>query len=77
MNEERIAKVLGATLSTPNEADSNGEEANVVDGLFAIARAIEGLTVQLATQPPADGWSKNPVVLSDVPYPFDALEPDG
>jgi hypothetical protein len=31
------------TLVSPNEGDSNGEAANVVDGLFAIARAIDRL----------------------------------
>jgi hypothetical protein len=30
-------------LVSTNESDSNGEPANVVDGLFAIARAIEAL----------------------------------
>jgi hypothetical protein len=29
---------------SPNERDSNLEPANLVDGLFAIARAIDGLT---------------------------------
>lgn len=37
------AKALGASFISPNEADSNGESANVVDGLFAIARAIDRL----------------------------------
>jgi hypothetical protein len=35
-----IAVVLGEVLASPNESDSNGEAANVVDGLFAIARAL-------------------------------------
>jgi hypothetical protein len=34
---------LQSTLISPNEADSNSEPANVVDGLFVIARAIEHL----------------------------------
>jgi hypothetical protein len=34
--------IRGALIS-PNESDPNGEAANVVDGLFAIARAIEQL----------------------------------
>lgn len=42
--ENELAKVLAGTLRSPNESDSNGEVANVVDGLFAIARAIDGLT---------------------------------
>jgi hypothetical protein len=37
---EDIAKALRDTLISPNEADSNLEPANVVDGLFKIARAI-------------------------------------
>ena len=34
--------IRGALIS-PNESDSNGEPANVVDGLFAVARAISDL----------------------------------
>ena len=40
---DRIADLVGAGLTSPNERDANGEMANVVDGLFAIARAIEQL----------------------------------
>jgi hypothetical protein len=35
---EKIA--LRETLISPNECDSNLEPANVVDGLFALARAL-------------------------------------
>jgi hypothetical protein len=38
-----VADALQSTLISPNEADSNSEPANVVDGLFAIARAIDHL----------------------------------
>ncbi len=38
-----IAKAIAATFISPNEHDSNFEPANVVDGLFAIARSIESL----------------------------------
>ena len=31
------------TLISPNEADANSEPSNVVDGLFAIARALDRL----------------------------------
>jgi len=48
---EDLKEVLMTTLSTPNEMDSNGEPANVVDGLFAIARAIERLADKVAEQP--------------------------
>lgn len=46
-----IASALRETLQSPNEADSNGEIANVVDGLFAIARSIESLAqaIEMAT----------------------------
>jgi hypothetical protein len=35
-----IIKAMTDVFVSPNESDSNGEEANVVDGLFAIARAL-------------------------------------
>lgn len=38
-----VSKALYDTLISPNESDSNLEAANVVDGLFAIARAIRRL----------------------------------
>ncbi len=37
------ADAIRFTLISPNEADSNSEPANVVDGLFAIARALDRL----------------------------------
>jgi hypothetical protein len=37
---DALAKALLETLISPNEADSNLEPANVVDGLFAIARSL-------------------------------------
>lgn len=42
-HQPTTADALRATLISPNEADSNMEPANVVDGLFAIARSITGL----------------------------------
>jgi hypothetical protein len=38
-----VAQAVWGTFRTPNEVDSNGEPANMVDGLFAIARAIDRL----------------------------------
>jgi hypothetical protein len=35
-----VAQALRETLISPNECDANLEPANVVDGLFAIARAL-------------------------------------
>ena len=40
---DKIAEVLDEALVSHNELDSNMEAANVVDGLFAIARAITRL----------------------------------
>ena len=39
--EEQISKALFACLFSPNEMDSNFENANIVDALFAIARALD------------------------------------
>ncbi len=41
---ETSEALLGCFIS-PNELDRNREPANIVDGLFAIARAISDLTV--------------------------------
>lgn len=41
---DEIAKALVEVFTSPNEVDSNLETANIVDGLFAIARALQGLT---------------------------------
>ncbi len=38
-----VAIAILEVLRSPNEGDSNGEAANIVDGLFAIARAIDHL----------------------------------
>ena len=39
-SDDLTAAALRQTLISPNECDSNSEDANVVDGLFAIARAL-------------------------------------
>jgi hypothetical protein len=39
----QFAKAISEALVSPNEMDRNSEHANVVDGLFAIARAIQRL----------------------------------
>jgi hypothetical protein len=38
--KDATAEAIGAAFISPNESDSNGEPANMVDGLFAIARAL-------------------------------------
>ena len=38
--EETTAEAIGGAFISPNESDRNLEPANVVDGLFAIAREI-------------------------------------
>jgi hypothetical protein len=40
---DQQAAALKACLISPNEADRNCEPANIVDSLFAIARAVERL----------------------------------
>ncbi len=39
----KLAAGMASVFESPNELDRNGEAANVVDGLFAIARAIHHL----------------------------------
>ena len=45
------AVAIAAGLISPNETGSNGEPANVTDGLFAIARAIDRLAQAIRTGP--------------------------
>jgi len=45
-----IAYVIGDSLVSANESDRNGESANVVDGLFAIARALEDVARAIASK---------------------------
>lgn len=47
-----IAKAILGTLESANEQDRNMEAANVVDALFAIARAIERLAYAVEGQKP-------------------------
>ena len=42
-------------LTSPNEVDSNGEPANVVDGLFAIARALNRVADAIRRDDDDDG----------------------
>jgi hypothetical protein len=44
---EDIGSALKQTLISPNCFDSNLEAANVVDGLYAIARAIQALALAI------------------------------
>lgn len=41
------AEAIAQSQISTNEVDANGEPANVVDGLFAIARALEGIAAAL------------------------------
>jgi hypothetical protein len=50
MKPTTVAEAIHATLTSPNEADSNLEPANVVDGLFAIARALHDLADAVRAQ---------------------------
>jgi hypothetical protein len=42
-----VAEAIWRTLESPNEADRNMEAANVVDGLFAIARSLSRIAVEM------------------------------
>jgi hypothetical protein len=47
MATDQIAKAIHANLTSVNCLDSNLEPANVVDGLFAIAKALENAAFAL------------------------------
>ena len=48
--KDEIAQAIRSTLISPNEADRNSEAANVVDALFAIARAGHDIAAALREQ---------------------------
>lgn len=48
------ADAIVMTCESANEADLNGEPANLVDGLFAIARAIRYLGDRVASLAPEE-----------------------
>lgn len=60
-----VATALHATLISPNESDSNSEPANVVDGLFAIARAVDRLAYAIEG-PGAPGHSPLTSAIRDI-----------
>jgi hypothetical protein len=49
MAQADIARAIADTLISPNETDANLEAANVVDGLFAIARSLSAAANHLGT----------------------------
>jgi hypothetical protein len=53
-NEATAAEVLAEALHqvfiSPNECDSNLEAANVVDGLFAVARGLRAIAQAIREQ---------------------------
>lgn len=58
-DNETTAKALREVFISPNEMDRNMEPANVVDGLFAIARALHDVAsaIREGRQP---GEANNP-----------------
>jgi hypothetical protein len=40
---KELGKAVRDVFISPNECDSNGESANIVDGLYAVARAIRSV----------------------------------
>jgi hypothetical protein len=51
---KRIAQAIGQNFTSPNELDRNLESANVVDGLFAIARSLAYIGEMLERLRPAE-----------------------
>ena len=49
---ERLLEGLRYVFTSPNETDSNFETANIVDGMYRLARAIDRLAKSNA---PSDG----------------------
>ncbi len=47
MDDKNLYEGIGKHMYSPNEADRNGEVANVVDGLFFIGRAIHELASEV------------------------------
>lgn len=48
---EAFRKAGIAWFTSPNEGDRNGETANMVDGLFAIARALDRVADAVRGEP--------------------------
>jgi hypothetical protein len=46
-----ITSAMESAFVSPNESDSNMEPANVVDGLFAIARALHRVAKAIEEMP--------------------------
>jgi hypothetical protein len=51
MGNRDVGAMLGETLISVNESDRNLEPANVVDGLFAIARALQSVAEAIRNRP--------------------------
>lgn len=47
-----VRTLVHDVFTSPNEMDSNGETANTVDGLFAIARSIRRLAIAVENLAP-------------------------
>lgn len=47
---EILANTIRRVLESPNEPDRNMEPANIVDGLFALARAVHTLAKAIESQ---------------------------
>lgn len=62
-----VENAIRDTLISPNEADSNLEPANVVDGLYVLARSVRAVgTAQLPNDTPR--LSGEPFTLVDGLY---------
>lgn len=76
MQSDTLARAILETLQSPNEEDSNGEAANVVDGLFAIASAVDRLaaaTERLGTNGASGPMGAVEAVAKEIRDGFEAV----
>jgi hypothetical protein len=62
VKKDRDQSALRDCLISPNEGDRNGEAANVVDGLFAIARALDRLASAVEEKEPHAACRSSPAL---------------
>lgn len=58
-SRDSVARALRDCLISPNEQDSNGEPATIVDALYEVARGLQAIAKQLERMHPADGGEKS------------------
>ncbi len=74
---EQYGKTTTACFISPNECDSNLEPANVVDGLFAIARSINNLVEVIEYTKDGSDVSIGPVKKQEIRREYDLIKAKG